>query len=126
MPPHGCQGSSQCGACFSGYKGQPWVPSQGPFLWALHLLLLIIFALFLHPPPSSEPRLGLALAQRPLCCTPEGSLSLSLSTFPSPPPPLPPPYPPSLPFPIKVSSLHKYEIIGKIELAACGDSGQNV
>lgn len=31
-----------------------------------------------------------------------------------------------LSFPLKVSSLHKYEIIGKIELAASGDSGQNV
>lgn len=138
--PHGCQGPSQCGACFAGYKRRPRVPSQGPFLWAL--LLLLVFVLLLHPPPSSEPGwawrwhrgpfvvhprtralcLSYSLFSSPLCLSLFFFLSLSTHTTPPPPPPHHPP----LSFPLKVSSLHKYEIIGKIELAASGDSGQNV
>lgn len=140
--PHGCQGPSQCGACFAGYKRRPRVPSQGPFLWAL-LLLLLVFVLLLHPPPSSEPGWAWRWHRGPFVVHPRTrALCLSYSLFlPSLPlslflsfsfhPPLrllllllltttP------LSFPLKVSSLHKYEIIGKIELAASGDSGQNV
>lgn len=138
--PHGCQGPSQCGACFAGYKRRPRVPSQGPFLWAL--LLLLVFVLLLHPPPSSEPGwawrwhrgpfvvhprtralcLSYSLFSSPLCLSlfffflfPHTPLRLLLLLTTTP-----------LSFPLKVSSLHKYEIIGKIELAASGDSGQNV
>lgn len=95
----------------------------------------------LHPPLSpAGPGAG---TEAPLLCTrgpglsvsqtlsfPPLSASLSFSFFLFPHTPLrlllllltttP------LSFPLKVSSLHKYEIIGKIELAASGDSGQNV
>lgn len=79
------------------YKGQLWVPSQGPFLWALRRLLLLVLVLLLHPPPSSEPgwawrwhRGPFVVHQRAQALSPSFSLLLSVSLSPSPPLPLSP------------------------------------